>query len=149
MTTTVDMVRINRAATGCRYIPAALEHNDLGKEATMSRQNLFVPIQLVNIAPTPGRPPSWVTYFIQGIDGGPIKIGKTKNLAERMWTMQTHHPVELICIGMLGGDREKEMHSKFAAFRRGRTEWFEPQPELIDFIWDETVTARKIAEKIG
>jgi hypothetical protein len=66
-------------------------------------------------------------YCIQGVDGGPIKIGFTVYSAEtRRQTFQSGSPVELTVIACAPAPRpfEADIHAKLAA-RRLHGEWFE------------------------
>ena len=75
-------------------------------------------------------------YFIQPVDGGPIKIGIAAHVLGRLSGLQTGSPVELRVLGVIPGVRqsyEAELHERFAATRR-HGEWFEPTPELMAFI---------------
>jgi hypothetical protein len=73
------------------------------------------------------------TYFIQGVDGGPIKIGKSKDVARRLSDMQGHSPVRLAILGVINSDIEEYLHKKFSHLRI-RREWFSPDNSLIEFI---------------
>lgn len=80
-----------------------------------------------------------VTYFIQGEDGGPIKIGFTKNRpAERLTELQIGSPVELAFIGFIEGRKEPMLHRKFAHLRL-HGEWFVNAPELCEFIRENRI----------
>lgn len=77
-----------------------------------------------------------VVYFIQGEDGGLIKIGTTNNLKIRFLNLQNSSPVKLKLLAsanIFEYYSEIQMHEKFAKHRR-HGEWFEPVPELLDFI---------------
>lgn len=73
------------------------------------------------------------TYFIQRIDGGPIKIGKAKYIRSRLWALQGASPVQLICLAYFAGDFELEVHRLFHSVRLAG-EWFNPDPTLLAFI---------------
>ncbi len=66
------------------------------------------------------------TYFIQEISGGLIKIGGSDNPSKRRDRIQCNCPNELIIIGLLKGDYEKELHIKFKEYNIHH-EWFEPE----------------------
>lgn len=75
-------------------------------------------------------------YFVQPVDGGPIKIGIAANVASRLSGLQTGSPVELRVLGIIPGvrpSREAELHERFASTRK-HGEWFEPTPELMAYI---------------
>jgi len=74
------------------------------------------------------------TYFVQSVDGGPIKIGITRTSPEaRLSGLQTGSPLQLRIVGLIAGDQEKMLHERFAKIRL-HGEWFTPTDELIDFI---------------
>lgn len=80
-----------------------------------------------------------VTYFIQGEEGGPIKIGFTKNRpSERLTELQIGSPVKLRFVGFMRGRREPELHRQFAHLRL-HGEWFDNETELCDFIQENTL----------
>lgn len=68
----------------------------------------------------------WQTYFVQGRMTEFIKIGKSFNPRERLPTLQTGSPDELILIAIIDGDKEKALHRKFQADRH-HGEWFFPK----------------------
>lgn len=73
-----------------------------------------------------------VTYFIRA-GTGPVKIGTTTDLAKRLRIIQCSCPDVAVCMGYLDGNRERELHDRFAALRM-RGEWFRPGPKLLAFI---------------
>ena len=75
--------------------------------------------------------PSFV-YFIQEGTDGPIKIGTSENPRKRLKHLQTGHPKELVLMGAIDGDREKEfeLHQKFD-YLRLNGEWFKPDSDLL------------------
>jgi hypothetical protein len=82
-----------------------------------------------------GRTDGW-TYFIQGVDGGPIKIGSTvKPPEERIATLQCGSPVLLRYIGLVPGIHKERKVQEFFAEYRLHGEWFdENAPGLLDLI---------------
>ena len=90
----------------------------------------------------------WVTYFIQPENGGLIKIGKAKNLKDRLAMLQTGSAAPLVCLGYLEGDRESEMHRRFARLRLFG-EWFRPGQELVEFILKEANGVARPIEREG
>lgn len=75
-------------------------------------------------------------YLIQGVNGGPIKIGHTGDLRGRLATFQVASPVELkVLVTIPGGgcDLERLLHKRFAK-NRIHGEWFEDCPELQSFL---------------
>lgn len=90
-------------------------------------------------------------YFIQAVDGGPIKIGKAFNVRERLAGLQTGNPKELRILGAMVGDTDVEgkVHKEFAGSRI-RGEWFEPSEELYDYIqgvnvWKDLLDLKRVA----
>jgi len=66
-----------------------------------------------------------MVYFIQSIDGGPVKIGSSNNPTKRLEELKIGSPVPLRIIGEIAGDekREKQLHEKFKDCRL-HGEWF-------------------------
>lgn len=82
---------------------------------------------------------TWWVYFIQGEDGGPIKIGRTRNLAARVSELQCGYPfgrLRYVAIVHATDQTEQYLHEQFASFRLFG-EWFVPAPELVRFIRQE------------
>lgn len=75
-------------------------------------------------------------YFIQAVDGGPIKVGRTEWMTRRLESLQVGNPKQLVVLGVepLPLDellaRERELHQQFD-YARVRGEWFEPVPDLV------------------
>ena len=65
-------------------------------------------------------------YFIQSINGGPIKIGLAENPVQRLKSLQTGHPETLVLLTSIAGGRDVEsaLHSSLSDVRI-RGEWFE------------------------
>lgn len=77
-------------------------------------------------------------YFIQATDGGPIKIGATSHLKERLAALSRRAAGQrLRILATLKGHipEEKKVHRRFAHLR-GWGEWFEPGEDLLQFIAD-------------
>ncbi len=74
-------------------------------------------------------------YFIQAVDGGPIKIGWAEVPKCRLADIQIGNPQQLVIVGILNGGerREREIHTRFRHLRI-RGEWFENDDELVAFI---------------
>lgn len=73
-------------------------------------------------------------YFIQGEQGGPIKIGYTSGDARgRLGELQTGSPILLRLLSTVEGGRleEARLHHRFGAVRL-HGEWFRPVPALIE-----------------
>ena len=76
-----------------------------------------------------------IIYFIEAVGTGLIKIGKTKNVAARLRSLQTSNPHRLQVIKTISSDTlsEQELHRLFAN-QRMRGEWFVKDAELLTFI---------------
>jgi hypothetical protein len=81
----------------------------------------------------PGR--KSLVYFMQPIDGGPVKIGVTDDLPARMRAIQANSPVLLRALVVLAIRREAEqcLHFLFAEDRL-HYEWFTPSQRLMETI---------------
>lgn len=77
----------------------------------------------------------WYVYFIQAEDGGPVKIGRSKNPTERLKALQTASPKRLVIRRLQSMHYheslkvEKGLHRRYAEARLDG-EWFRPIPEL-------------------
>lgn len=75
-------------------------------------------------------------YFIQAKgQPSPIKIGCSYDPDRRLRELQKHCPVELVLIGLIPGDQDKEaeLHRRFKHLR-SHGEWFHAFDDLVDFI---------------
>ena len=75
-----------------------------------------------------------VVYFIR--DGDFIKIGfSAVSALERLGTLQTGNPRELVFLGQIIGTKalESELHCRFSRLRV-RGEWFRAESELSEFL---------------
>jgi hypothetical protein len=74
-------------------------------------------------------------YFIQGVDGGPIKIGVANDPQRRLSDLQRTSPVRLQILATEPGDllEEAALHQKFKSDRM-HGEWFNDTPALRDHI---------------
>lgn len=88
------------------------------------------------------------TYFIQGITGGPIKIGKAVSPYERLALFQTGSPVELEIVGLLHGDYEREWHADYK-WARLHGEWFINMPDLVEDINTHAIGGCAVAEDLN
>lgn len=96
-----------------------------------------------------------VIYFIRVGDAGPIKIGWAKNgPLRRLADLQIAHFEELKIVGVIRCEsilEETLVHDRFR-YLRIRGEWFEPAPEILDYIaqhakhW-ESISEREQAER--
>src|SRR5438093_13607997 len=75
-------------------------------------------------------------YFAQPADGGPIKVGHTAAVEARLRQLELHYgrPMALLATMEGGRDEEQAIHERFGHLRLGRTEQFQPGPELMEFI---------------
>lgn len=83
------------------------------------------------------RSPSGYVYFIKSLDY--VKIGFSKNVKDRIRSLQTASPVKLELIGYLEADKrfENTLHKKFKKFRSkqgNRHEWFHLNDEINSYI---------------
>lgn len=71
-------------------------------------------------------------YFVQGENGGPIKIGYATDVADRIISLQTGYPDNLKLLLAFPGNHqyEKQLHKQFSKFQL-RGEWFKPEDELL------------------
>lgn len=89
-------------------------------------------------------------YFVQGVDGGPIKIGYTSGRSTRepaklrLGQLQGSSPVLLKVLSVWPGDTEleRELHGIFHADRL-HGEWFTPSEDLLAVI-DATTDAERL-----
>ena len=73
-----------------------------------------------------------LVYFIAPEQGGPVKIGITKDIRKRFATIQSHSPYKLDIISVAPGGRELESHLHTMFFReRLHGEWFEPSERVM------------------
>jgi len=74
-------------------------------------------------------------YFIQGVHGGPIKIGYSNNLKRRLSVLQTSYPDKLHIIAYIPATQKFE-HKLHKDLKRHRLygEWFSPTPEVLQVI---------------
>ena len=75
-------------------------------------------------------------YFIQPVDGGPIKIGFAKDIADRVKHLETETGKHMVVLASISGGKSEvqKLHQQFAYLRYGRTENFRPTPELMSVI---------------
>jgi hypothetical protein len=76
-----------------------------------------------------------VIYFIQPTGGGPIKIGTTENLEQRLKGLDAAFGTEWALLATMPGSYEEEraLHQRFRHLALGR-ELFRPARELLEFI---------------
>lgn len=74
-------------------------------------------------------------YFIQAVDGGPIKIGSSGNPDMRLSDLQVANPKVLRILATMPGGTPQEwaLHEQFKKYRV-QGEWFTPAPEIMALI---------------
>lgn len=74
-------------------------------------------------------------YFIQQGDGGSIKIGYSKNPAQRLASLQTGHSESLHMRAIAPGSmaQERALHDRFSHLRVSG-EWFRPDEDLVAYM---------------
>jgi len=74
-------------------------------------------------------------YFIQQGEHGPVKIGSTTNVLNRLMVLQIGNPDKLYLRASIKGcvATERELHKRFARLRLSG-EWFKAVDELRDFL---------------
>jgi hypothetical protein len=84
-----------------------------------------------------------LVYFMQSVNGGPVKIGTTDYLEYRHDQLEKHYKTSLAILATMEGgvEKEAEIHARFDHLRMGqpgrrgkRPEQFRPDPELMAFI---------------
>lgn len=81
-------------------------------------------------------------YFVQNEDRY-IKIGFTRHIKSRLVRIQIDNCMRVKLIGKMKGGQELEstLHRKFKKYRK-RGEWFNPGPELIEYIAENKMYRR-------
>lgn len=76
-----------------------------------------------------------ITYFVEAVGAGFVKIGRTENPwpRHRLHTIQSNCPHEVRFLGCVRGLVEREMHARFAAYHH-RGEWYRLEGELAEFV---------------
>jgi hypothetical protein len=90
-------------------------------------------------------------YFLQATNGGPIKIGFSRDLLRRIHELNSASPIPLRVVGVIaGGDQETEaeLHAWFAGARL-HGEWFRPIEALVQHITDITSPTMEGAQPNG
>lgn len=94
-------------------------------------------------------------YFVQVGCDGPVKIGFTRNLKQRLSALQTSQHEQLNLLGILEPATmqiERSLHIQFAEHRRGG-EWFSNCEELQEYIANNTrlvgVDGRLVSEVVA
>ena len=86
-------------------------------------------------------------YFLQQSDNGPIKIGKTDNLKNRIRELRNASPYSLNLLKTIPGNNERKYHFKFKKYQI-KGEWFEPSEELLKFIDTNKLTINEKQKSI-
>lgn len=74
-------------------------------------------------------------YFIQAIDGGPIKIGRAANVGRRLRMLQIGNPAILQVLAFApGGSSEETAVHRALAKHRHRNEWFSASDAVIEMV---------------
>lgn len=78
-------------------------------------------------------------YFIEAINTGYIKIGRSANPMQRLAQLSTGSPNDLVLLGKISGGAalEAELHRRFESLRC-KGEWFRTSGELKQFIKEAT-----------
>ena len=74
-------------------------------------------------------------YFIEAVNTGYIKIGRSANPDQRLAQLSTGSPNQLVILGKISGGAalEAELHRRFESLRE-KGEWFKTSNELKEFI---------------
>jgi hypothetical protein len=77
-----------------------------------------------------------VIYFMQDVNGGPIKIGFSDDIDARRKQLEFSYGRPLAILATMPGGREEEaeIHARFSHLRLGRKEQFRPAADLLNFI---------------
>jgi Meiotically Up-regulated Gene 113 (MUG113) protein len=87
----------------------------------------------------PDEDPSWlrpkpakvITYVVRrGAEGGPVKIGRTRDFGGRISSLQTGSAEPLHVLATIPRDIEKDLHAACAAHRT-QGEWFDGSPTFL------------------
>jgi hypothetical protein len=87
-------------------------------------------------------------YFIQLDRIGPIKIGFTNDVGNRLVSLQTSNPYPLRLLHFFPGNQEmeREIHSCFDEMRMNG-EWFLPHPFILEEIQEQIIISNKRKER--
>ncbi len=90
-----------------------------------------------------------IVYFIKCLSTGRIKIGKTNySPLKRMRQIAVGSSGKHELLGVIYGDSEGLYHMHFDKYRI-KGEWFEPAPELLEFIKDNVVEYNEKDKKVA
>jgi hypothetical protein len=95
-----------------------------------------------------------VIYFVQRPSGGPIKIGTTTDLSQRLPALTCQYKTKLTVLAIMDGHHsvEASLHKQFHRLNV-QDEWFDPAPKLLSFIkrhgrqWDGLENDRPASHK--
>lgn len=75
-------------------------------------------------------------YFVRQNKTGPIKIGFTENLKQRIIGLQVSNPEKLALLGTIGGSKyiERQIHQHLRFYHIGG-EWFRASSFVLEFIY--------------
>lgn len=76
-----------------------------------------------------------VVYFARKGDRGPVKIGRTSNLKNRIISLSTSCECDLYIIGAIEGLEEKKVHEDLEEYRLSG-EWFSYNSDLVDYMYE-------------
>lgn len=89
-----------------------------------------------------------VVYFLSESGRGAIKIGRTRDLQKRIWSIQASTPWRIELVAKVSADRRLESYLKYL-FRSAqiRGEWFKATDDLIACVkmLDDLERARHVA----
>lgn len=83
-------------------------------------------------------------YFMQGVNGGPVKIGTAADVKARLKQIQACSPDVLRVLHIIPGagrEIERKLHARFSPHRL-HGEWFDTSVELMGYIRDLKETAK-------
>lgn len=94
---------------------------------------------------------AYSTYAIEQTSTGFLKIGRTTDVVDRVKTLQTASPTELVVIAVREGDFEARMHLELQGFHVSG-EWFRKTPESLAIVTANLghvagVTVRTVTEE--
>lgn len=112
----------------------------LARIAALSARESEIADEILSIETDLGIDPMW-TYFIRAGAEGPVKIGLSNDVFDRLCNLQVGHHEELRIIRLIRGDAEKAMHRRFHA-NRIRGEWFKFDPAMMTACVRGTISFR-------
>lgn len=99
--------------------------------------DIFTPAQIASVASklhkiSDDQSATHLVYFVQNGESGPIKIGYTRNIKNRMGSLRTEHGRACTLLATCPGGKSKEYsyHFQFAAGCVDK-EWFHPSEALL------------------